>query len=173
MITLTSDKFAPVKVSFSIKDPVYQGPGRSTPRQVARPGSSRPTLERQSTAAPVYTVRQDKTMTVGEFCCLASQPQFIGRCMRQNSPSTSAPTWEILVTKQSKARRWHPQKLPWTPAMSTPRVKNTAGQPSPDSKDDISCLGPYLSCNLIRVIRKLYHGWGTQTPPIERLLPFR
>jgi hypothetical protein len=35
MITLTSDKFILVKVGFSTRDPVDQGPGRSTPRQIA------------------------------------------------------------------------------------------------------------------------------------------
>jgi hypothetical protein len=32
MITLTSDKFTLVKAGFSIRDPVHQGPGQSTPR---------------------------------------------------------------------------------------------------------------------------------------------
>jgi hypothetical protein len=35
MITLTSDKFALVKEGFSIRDPVYLGPGQSTPEQIA------------------------------------------------------------------------------------------------------------------------------------------
>jgi hypothetical protein len=34
MIILISDKFALVKASLSTKDPVHQGPRRSTPRQV-------------------------------------------------------------------------------------------------------------------------------------------
>jgi hypothetical protein len=37
MITLILDKFALVKVGFSIRDPVHQGPGRSTPRWIAHP----------------------------------------------------------------------------------------------------------------------------------------
>jgi hypothetical protein len=37
MITLTSDKFALVKAGFSIRDPIHQGPGWPTPRQIAHP----------------------------------------------------------------------------------------------------------------------------------------
>jgi hypothetical protein len=37
MITLTPDKFILVKMGFSIRDMVNQGPGRSTPRHIARP----------------------------------------------------------------------------------------------------------------------------------------
>jgi hypothetical protein len=42
MITLTADKFILVKVSFSIRDPVHQGPGRSTLRQIAHLGGFTP-----------------------------------------------------------------------------------------------------------------------------------
>jgi hypothetical protein len=38
MITLISDKFALVKVGFSISDPVHQGRRRSTLRQMAHLG---------------------------------------------------------------------------------------------------------------------------------------
>jgi hypothetical protein len=38
MITLISDKFILVKADFSTRDPVHQGPGRSTPRQIAHLG---------------------------------------------------------------------------------------------------------------------------------------
>jgi hypothetical protein len=37
MITLTSDKFALVKASFSIRGPVHHRSGRSTPGQIACP----------------------------------------------------------------------------------------------------------------------------------------
>jgi hypothetical protein len=49
----------------------------------------------------------------------------------------------------------------------------TVRRPPQNSKDDISCMGPHLSCNLTRVIRELYYGWGTAVPPIKGLLPFR
>jgi hypothetical protein len=38
MITLTLDKLTLVNAGFSVKDPVHQGPGRSTPRHIACPG---------------------------------------------------------------------------------------------------------------------------------------
>jgi hypothetical protein len=42
MITLTSDKFTLLKVGFSIRDSVHQGPKRSTPRKIAHPGGFTP-----------------------------------------------------------------------------------------------------------------------------------
>jgi hypothetical protein len=37
MITLTSDKLTPIKVGFSIKDLVHQGPGWPMPRKIVHP----------------------------------------------------------------------------------------------------------------------------------------
>jgi hypothetical protein len=37
MMTLMLDKLTLVEVGFSIRDSVYQEPGRSTPRQMAHP----------------------------------------------------------------------------------------------------------------------------------------
>jgi hypothetical protein len=42
MITLTSDKFTLVKVSFYIRNPVHQGLEWSTPRQIAHLGGFAP-----------------------------------------------------------------------------------------------------------------------------------
>jgi hypothetical protein len=42
MINLTSDKVALVKAGFSVTDPVHQGPGRLTLRQIALPGGFAP-----------------------------------------------------------------------------------------------------------------------------------
>jgi hypothetical protein len=52
-------------------------------------------------------------------------------------------------------------------------AKTIVGQPSLDSKDDISSLGPHFSCNLTRVVRELYHSQGTLRQPIKGHLPFR
>jgi hypothetical protein len=41
----------------------------------------------------------------GVFIPLAYQPYFVGRCKWQDSPSTSTPTWQGLVGKQSKANQ--------------------------------------------------------------------
>jgi hypothetical protein len=37
MISLTSDKLTLIRAGFSIKDPVHQGPRRSTPKQITHP----------------------------------------------------------------------------------------------------------------------------------------
>jgi hypothetical protein len=43
MITLTSDKHALIEAGFSIRDPVQQGLGQSTPHHVSRLGGFTPT----------------------------------------------------------------------------------------------------------------------------------
>jgi hypothetical protein len=55
MITQTSDNLAPIKVEFSIKDPIHQGPERSTPKWITSPGGLAP-LKRQSKVTLTYTV---------------------------------------------------------------------------------------------------------------------
>jgi hypothetical protein len=42
MATLTSDKLASIKMEFSIKDLVYYGSGRSTPKQIVHLGGFAP-----------------------------------------------------------------------------------------------------------------------------------
>jgi hypothetical protein len=59
MITLTLDKFVLVKAGFSIRDPIHEGLGRSTPKQMA---------------CLAYTVRWDGTMPVRGLCTLTCQP---------------------------------------------------------------------------------------------------
>jgi hypothetical protein len=91
MITLTSDKLILIKARFPIKDPVHQGPDKSTPKQTASPGGLTPPLpsKKQFEAMPAYTMQWDGTTPVRRLCTLARQLQFIDRCQWQRTSSTS------------------------------------------------------------------------------------
>jgi hypothetical protein len=102
-ITLTPDKRVLVKASFSMRDSVQQGPGQSTPRHVSCPRASHPP-KRHSHTTPPTVVWWDATAPVKGLCSHACQPQSIGWCRRQASPSTSTPMWKGLASKQSKVK---------------------------------------------------------------------
>jgi hypothetical protein len=56
MITLTLDKLTPIKAGFSVKDPVYQGPEQSTPRQIVCPRGFTPLKKAVQGRAGLYSV---------------------------------------------------------------------------------------------------------------------
>jgi hypothetical protein len=74
MITLILDKLVLVKVGFSMKDSVYQGPWRTTPHQISHPGGFMP----PGKVLPPTAARRDRVTPVRKLYTLVYQPQAIG-----------------------------------------------------------------------------------------------
>jgi hypothetical protein len=74
----------------------------------------------QSSTNPHDVMGWDGTTPMRGLCTSACQPQSVGRCSQQATPSTSAPMRESLAAKQREVRWWPPQEPSQTSATSTP-----------------------------------------------------
>jgi hypothetical protein len=104
-----------------------------------------------------YIVWRGRTVPVKGLYTLACLLQFVGRCRRQASSSTLPLMRGSLASKQSGSRRRHHKKPSRSPATLGPGNQDDRRAGLSDLTWVISNLGPYLSCNLTRVIRELYH----------------
>jgi hypothetical protein len=136
IITLTSDKFALVKVGFSIRNLIHQDSGGQYHGRGPVPGASHHS-ERQFNATPAYTMQWDRITYVRRLCTLAYLSQFVGRCRRQPSPSISAPTWKSEAKQDDSIFRNHSRLQ----SHQRSRARKTAGKPCMNSTTGISILG--------------------------------
>jgi hypothetical protein len=86
---ILEDKLLISEVVLSHKDPPKTIQIGVAPRQSINPRGAPHPPERQLEDTLAFAGRHDETTLVRRLCALDCHPQFIGRCRRQASPSTS------------------------------------------------------------------------------------